>query len=395
MVGFFIMPFGRFISYKTAVRVNGQQVRTWAQFESSLPTWKLEPVSVEVEKNDTKVEGYQVFTKLVELSGIGMTPEEVLSDLWYEKLTNDDWEQKFWDADNGRLDDWFGLCVKFLNRNYHRRWAYIKVGDREIYGQVSVSDRKFHMKTSAGILTMPCMYVSDTVSGENKYVFFPMAALLKDSEQALFELCRTTTAPSDTTQLEMQIMRLVEQLSLAKSRRASVLETNSQFADIEEMCRTSGVIEKLYVQDWKLALQFCWRTVKDTDWERSPMVLPPLKLLIDLRNYTVRWDHCYHPHVLNDYSLCMGGTLTDLVQKCITNRDLKTLVGGMIDFGNSWTSSDAWESEREPWDCIYRYCRDNTVDRANVPISKEDIYDTISERWWEKSDLPGFAALFD
>ena len=96
---------------------------------------------------------------------------------------------------------------------------------------------------------MPCMYVSDTVSGENKYVFFPMAALLKDSEQALFELCRTTTAPSDTTQLEMQIMRLVEQLSLAKSRRASVLETNSQFADIEEMCRTSGVIEKLYVQD--------------------------------------------------------------------------------------------------------------------------------------------------
>jgi hypothetical protein len=47
----------------------------------------------------------------------------------------------------------------------------------------------------------------------------------------------------------MQIMRLVEQLSLAKNKRASVIETNGQFAEIEEMCRTSGVIEKLYVQD--------------------------------------------------------------------------------------------------------------------------------------------------
>jgi hypothetical protein len=105
------------------------------------------------------------------------------------------------------------------------------------------------MKTSIGTLVMPAIYVSDTVSGENKYVFFPMSALLSESEQALFELYRTTSAPEDTTQLEMQIMRLVEQLSLAKNKRASVIETNGQFAEIEEMCRTSGVIEKLYVQD--------------------------------------------------------------------------------------------------------------------------------------------------
>lgn len=312
-----------------------------------------------------------------------------------ERLTNSEWEQKFWDSDNARLEDWFGLCYKFLSRNYHRRWAYIKVGDREIYGQVSVSDRRFHMKTSIGTLVMPAIYVSDTVSGENKYVFFPMSALLSESEQALFELYRTTSAPEDTTQLEMQIMRLVEQLSLAKNKRASVIETNGQFAEIEEMCRTSGVIEKLYVQDWKLVLQFCWRTVMDTDWERNAMVLPPFQLLIDLRNYTVRGNRCYHPHIMGDYSLCMGWRLTDLVQKCITDRDLKTLVGGMIDFGNSWTSSDAWESDREPWDCIYRYCRDNTVDWANVPISKEDILDTISERGFDRTDLPGFSALFD
>ena len=105
------------------------------------------------------------------------------------------------------------------------------------------------MRTPEGIITMPSIYVSDTVTGENKYVFFPMSALLSDSEQALFELCRTATTPDDTAQLEMQIMRLVEQLSLAKNKKASVLETNTQFADIEQMCRASGVIEKLYVED--------------------------------------------------------------------------------------------------------------------------------------------------
>ncbi len=52
------------------MRVNGQQVRSWSQFESNLPKLSTEPVSVKVEENDTKIEGYPVFEKLVELSGI-------------------------------------------------------------------------------------------------------------------------------------------------------------------------------------------------------------------------------------------------------------------------------------------------------------------------------------
>jgi hypothetical protein len=38
-------------------------------------------VSVEVKENNTKIEGYPVFEKLVELSGIEQTPDQVISDL--------------------------------------------------------------------------------------------------------------------------------------------------------------------------------------------------------------------------------------------------------------------------------------------------------------------------
>lgn len=86
---------------------------------------------------------------------------------------------------------------------------------------------------------MPSMCIADTFTGENKYVFFPMSALLKEEEQALFELYRTTRPSSDTSQLEMQIMSLLEKLTMARTQKPSISETNNVFSDIEEMCRTS------------------------------------------------------------------------------------------------------------------------------------------------------------
>ena len=64
------MPFvlADFIWVK-AMRLEGQTpARTWTQFESSLPAGKIEPVSVEVKENDTKVEGMAVFECLVKMS---------------------------------------------------------------------------------------------------------------------------------------------------------------------------------------------------------------------------------------------------------------------------------------------------------------------------------------
>jgi len=380
-----------------AVRVNGQQVaRSWTQFESQLPQWKIEPVSVEVKENDTELEGYPVFEKLVKLSGIDSTPEEVIKDLWFEKFTNSLWELKFWSEGDRLLEDWFWLCLRFLQRNYHRRRAYVKVGDREIYWLVSVGWRRFHMKTPEWTLIMPSMCIADTFTGENKYVFFPMSALLKEEEQALFELYKTTRPSSDTSQLEMQIMSLLEKLTMARSQKPTISETNNVFSDIEEMCRTSWTIKRVSVQEWKLILEFGWRVVMDTDREFNGMVLPPVKLIIDLRNYTVRWNDTFHPHILSDYSLCMGWRLTDLVQNCIANRDLKTLVGWMIDFGNSWTSSDAEGGDREPADCILRYFNRVWIDWNDVPVDKEDIEHTLQNRWYDRADLgPGFCALFE
>ena len=104
------------------------------------------------------------------------------------------------------------------------------------------------MKTSEGILTMPTIAIADRFTQERKYVFFPMSALLSEEEQALFELYRT--APSvDTANLEMQIMKLLEELAVVRNKNSTISESNRQFAEIEEMCRTSGVIDKLYVED--------------------------------------------------------------------------------------------------------------------------------------------------
>ena len=62
----------------------------------------------------------------------------------------------------------------------------------------------------------------------------------------------------------------------------------------------------------------------------------------------------------------------------------------MIDFGNSWTSSDAGESDRHPAKMIYNYVRDNpmTVEQwKNIPVSVVAIDDTLYERGISTSDL--------
>ena len=380
------------------MRVNGQHlVSSWTQFESQLPKGKVEPACVKVEENDTKVEGFPVFEKLVELSWIGMTPDEVIAELGVEPMTTKTWEVKYWDSSTQQMLDWFGLSEKFLNRHYFHRWAYIKVGEKEIYGQVEIWSRRYNMKTSIGILTMPTIYIRDVLSDENKYVFFPLSALLSENEQGLFELYRSSWSNwEEIAETEREIMRQLEKLSVLKQQKTTIAESNWQLQEIEEMCKNSGTIKKLYCADWNLVLDFDRRMAIDSDNDCAPVVLPPVKIQINLRNFTVRWDRYRHPHILSDNTLCMGGSLTDLAHKCITNRDFKTLVGGMIDFWNSWTSSDAWDSDRAPADCIIRYYQDNPVERESLPVSKEDILRTIEYRGYSMDDLgQRFCALFN
>lgn len=380
------------------MRVNGQQVaRTWTQFESQMPQWNVEPVSVEVKQNDTKIEGYPVFETLVKLSGLQQTPDEILAGMWLEVYTNKEWEQKFIDKDWG-VYDWFMLCFRFLKQTYHNRRAYIKVGDIEYYWQVEVLSRKFRMKTPEWVLLMPSMFINDVFSFEHKYVFFPASALLSEWEQALFETYRYCSATNETkeeTLLEREIMRLLEQLIVARENPPKIQNCTKQFNELEEMCRNSGTIKKLSIENKDLVLSFDWRVAMDSDREVSWMVLPPVELRIDLRNFTVRGNHTFHPHIMRDNTLCMWGVLTDLAHKCIQNRDLKTLVGGMIDFGNSWTSSDVTDSSRHPSDCIIRYYQNGPCpDWENLPVTIQDIKNTLDNKWYDYSELgEGFSEL--
>ncbi len=43
----------------------------------------------------------------------------------------------------------------------------------------------------------------------------------------------------------------------------------------------------------------------DSDGAVHRLVLPPVRLSIDLRNYTLRGNRTYHPHIMHDYTLCM------------------------------------------------------------------------------------------
>lgn len=252
------------------------------------------------------------------------------------------------------------------------------------------------MKTPEGILTIPAIYIADIFTGANQYVFFPMSALLSEEEQGLFELYRAAAPTNNIAQLEQDIMFLLEKLAIAKENKPTIQETNNAFAEIEEICRSCWTIKKISIEGWKFVMEFDWRVATDSDWYIDWMVLPPLKLFIDLRNFTVRWDNCYHPHILSDYSLCMGWDLTDLAQKCIRERDLKTLIAWMISFWNTWTSDDVWHWDRHPSDCIMRYVANNDVDWNNIPVTKEEIDNTLKEKWWDRSELGSrFVDLFD
>lgn len=107
------------------------------------------------------------------------------------------------------------------------------------------------MRTPEGILTMPAMWIADQRTGENQYVFFPVSALLSESEQALFELYRTAqpTSPGQRAQLEREIMERLTRLSELKETPQTITNTNAQFNEIEQMCKDSGVIKKLSIQD--------------------------------------------------------------------------------------------------------------------------------------------------
>lgn len=366
------------------------RVRSWQEFESTLPKgWKIEPVNVGVEKNDIELgKTFEAFKTLVELSGIDKTLDELFKELNVEELTNSNWEQIF-------LLSWtkatpFQLMQAFINRYYALNYAYIKVWDKIIKWRIETTDREYKMKTSKWIITMPSLCVVN--GSERNYVFFPIKAIISEDEESFYSLYwQQPVEENERHTIETQIMNLLAKLSNCHKQQ-TILETNSIWEKIEELCRNSGTVKKVYIQNGMLKMDFNWRKVVDTDDNYVPMVLPPCIIGVDLRNYVIRGSAREHPHILSDNTLCLGGTLTDLAQKCIQDKDIYTLVGWLIQFANSWTSSDADQSWREPAYCIKNWLENHYSGDTNWEeifekawISKEDVKNTIENNLWEDS----------
>ena len=354
------------------MRENGtqQRVRTRTQFESNLPKgWQVEPVPVMVEQNDRIVDDpYDVFKALVELSGIGKTPEQLLRELDIQKLTDDEWNVKWFANRTMSWLEWIDLAYRFLVAYYDNHYAFIKMGDREIYGQCRVENRgHYKMPTRLWTLVMPYVYIR--TSNENVECFFPIKALLTWNEQGLFSMYRQCWAlVNERDQLEKQILADLVKLSTVKAPQ-TVIESNKVFADIEQVCQNAWTIKSITIVDNRLYLHFDWRIATDNDGQENWYALPPFELSIDLNNGTVRWNNEYHPHIMSDLSLCMGWTLRDLAQQCVRNKDLYTLVCWMIQFGNSWTSTDVSGWSRHPSNCVKRWISNGDVAQQLDEIS--------------------------
>ena len=84
----------------------------------------------------------------------------------------------------------------------------------------------------------------------------------------------------------------------------------------------------------------------------------------------------------------MGWTLSDMVNTCLNEKSMKWLVECMVQFANSYTSSDCGlqNDDRSPAGCLKRYCyeascRWDEVDYANLPVRFEDIMKTAIKYW--------------
>ena len=359
------------------------RAKSWAQLESNLPKgWQIEPVSVEVEKNDTVISNpLEVLNILIELSWIDKSLDEILDELqisqWTDSKGNSKWFQ--WDE---RISDEYDILYKFLHHYYYWKWAFIKRGNREIYWKVELSREKYRVQTSKGILVMPCVRVVPE-RGDIVYCFFPVKALLTNNEAWLVNVFNyDIVSENERDNIEKEILWLLAKLPMCTAKK-NVIEANNIWEKVEQICREAWTIKSVNVANSVLSLNFDWRMATDTDEEYEPVALPPFTIKINLRNFSITGNAHKHPHALWGGDLCLWGTLTELVQKCITEKDILALVEWMIKFANCWTSSDAGHTDREPAECIKNWANDNAwYDNSgdSLPIDKEEIIKTLRMR---------------
>lgn len=371
---------GRFYFFIAMRKKTQRGTANKVKLETNIPNLEINPTVIGATENDNRIEWVEETLKvLFELSGVEETFEDFLNERHIKKATLEDWTEFYFDERNWTRAD---LVFQFLVKYYDWKYAYLRTPSWEdIYWRISIGD-EWEMHTEKWILTMPLV----KVGGKN--VFFPVSAILTPEEQSLYEMYKQyATSVSEKDSIEKQIMDLMIRLSTISTE--DIVESNNFMKEIIDYCEHSWTVQKLSLNNGKVYLDFGWRYWKDTDWAGEDYItLPPCQLIIDIPNHIVKGWECYHPHILWWHSLCMGWTLSDMVNTCLNEKSMKWLVECMVQFANSYTSSDCGlqNDDRSPAGCLKRYCyeascRWDEVDYANLPVRFEDIMKTAIKYW--------------
>ena len=277
----------------------------------------------------------EAFDIILKLSGYEWSVEEYLKEKGYKNYKAEDWTSILLDRNYYKVNN---VISDYLVQNYEWKWAYIKVKGHTVYWQVRVRQHKSMLNTPYGKIEVPLLSVNDIP------MMFPIKYLLTPEERETYELYNDRPRSYDQMELEKKI---ISDLILYSQQwpKKDMEDVKELFEKIKRECETIWTITKISFRNQIFRLEFWWRYLTDTDGRIEPQVAPPFSLDINFRDKTITCSG-RHPHNLHP-DPCLGWVLTDLRDKCFASKDIYGLVMGMVEFGNSWTSSDAANWDRD------------------------------------------------
>ena len=355
--------------WTTELTVKKNKTKMTSEIEAGKP---LEPKEVkDYECPDIEIDSpKETLEAILKLSGEDKSIEDWLKEKNYTIWSDSDWNQIILDSNQQIIRD---IVYEYLYNTYSWRYAYLKKGNQELYWQVSIRNYKSILNSPYGRIHMPLLMVDSTP------VFFDKKWLLTEEEKNCYELYNNKDTLFDQMELEKKIMH---DLILYTTNSNKTLEQSKDlFERIKEQCETVGTIDKIEFKNWVMRIYFGWRLAKDSSWKYGWLPLPPFDISIDFINKSIicNWEHPHNMHP----SPCLWGELTRIKDSCFRDKDIYWLTMGMIEFGNSWTSTDADHTAREPGACIRNFIVHSDSLQSwewlsNLPIDLKDIIKTVS-----------------
>lgn len=355
------------------------------EMKSDIAAWQpLTPKDV-IDYEETGLEindPIEALGVLLKVNEVEESAEEWLKKQWIKIYSWEDWEKIFIDSNWLVIKDIIRWTV---NQKYWGKTVFLKKGDFEIYWDIVVRPFNQMLSTRYGRISCPLTTVNWTA------VLCKWDNCLTQKQKETYELYNNKEAEYSRMDLEKKIMG--DLIAYAQLWVKPIEETKSLFDKIEQECKRVGSIKKIEFKNQVFKIHFDWRYVTDSAWNVEPLVLPPFTLIIDFAHKTLSWEW-YHPHRMGWGNLCLWWELTKIKDVCFQDKDIYGLVMAMVQFWNTWNSSDVGATwERHPWYQIINYLRNNHVNIEEIPIAFIDIYRTVSKissTWFIDGDYSTF-----